>query len=420
MSSSAKEILIIGGGVIGLCSAYYCLKRGHRVTVLERGDENRDCCSLGNAGMVVPSHFVPLAAPGMIAMGLKWMFDAESPFYIRPRLSSDLASWLWKFYRAATPQRVKAAAPVLRDMSLRSRSLFEELDNEGQLDFGLNKKGLMMLCKTQQMLDEEAEMAEQGAGLGIETRVLDAKELATLDPRIRMDVAGAVYFPQDCHLSPNRFLAGLRNEVEKAGGKIVWNSEVVRLETRADKVRAVHTETDSFVADDFVIATGVWTSGIVRDLKWKLPMQAGKGYSVTVEKPPVLPDICSILCEARIAVTPMNGALRFGGTMEIAGLDQSINRRRLAGIFKNIPEYFPEFREFDFEGLPAWSGLRPCSPDGLPYLGRCRTHTNLCIAAGHGMLGLSLGPVTGEAVAAIVSETDPAFDARLLSPNRYM
>ena len=169
--TSGKEIVIIGGGVIGLSVAYQCLDRGHGVTVLERGPDDRDCCSLGNAGMVVPSHFVPLAAPGMLAKGLRWMLDPASPFYVRPRISWDLLAWGWRFYRASTAARVRAAAPVLRDLSLRSRQLFERLNATDGFDFGLVRRGLLMLCKTPAMLEEEEEIVEHANELGIEATV---------------------------------------------------------------------------------------------------------------------------------------------------------------------------------------------------------------------------------------------------------
>ena len=419
--TSGKEIVIIGGGVIGLSVAYQCLNRGHGVTVLERGPDNRDCCSLGNAGMVVPSHFVPLAAPGMMAKGLRWMLDPASPFYVRPRPSWDLIAWGWRFYRASTAARVRAAAPVLRDLSLRSRQLFEQLDSTDGFDFGLARHGLLMLCKTPAMLEEEAEIVEQANELGIEATVLGLDDLAKMDPGIQMDVHGAVHFPQDCHLSPNRFVANLQQAILDKGGEIIWDAEVTGFKTGSSgRIESIDTKAQRYTGDECVVATGAWSPVVARMLPdLRLSVQAGKGYSITVESPSALPELCSILCEAKVAVTPMGDKLRFGGTMEIAGLDQSINRRRVEGILKAIPRYFPQFEDCDFSSEPVWSGLRPCTPDGLPYIGRSRAHANLCVAAGHGMLGLSLAPVTGETVAAIVSDDDPGLDLRLLSPDRY-
>ena len=184
-----KHILIIGGGVIGLCTAYYCARHGHRVTVIERGGEQRDGCSFGNAGMIVPSHFVPLAAPGMVALGLKWMWNPESPFYIKPRVDLGFLRWGWKFFRAANDAQVQRSAPLLRDLHLASRACFEELAELSNNDFGLVRKGLLMLCKTTHALEEEAKTAEWAQRLGVPAEVLNQKQTAKLDPQIRMDFA---------------------------------------------------------------------------------------------------------------------------------------------------------------------------------------------------------------------------------------
>ncbi|MCS6910766.1 MAG: FAD-dependent oxidoreductase, partial [Anaerolineales bacterium] len=206
---SAKTILIVGGGVIGLSVAYYAMRAGHHVTIVERGAPDHDSCSLGNAGMVVPSHFVPLAAPGMVAYGLRTMWNPESPFYIRPRLSRDLLDWGWKFMRAATATWVERASPLLRDLSLAGRQCFIELAAEWDNAFGLVQKGLLMLCKTEHALNEESAIAERANRLGIPAQVLTPEETARLEPNLTMDIAGAVYFPHDCHLSPQRFVAEL-------------------------------------------------------------------------------------------------------------------------------------------------------------------------------------------------------------------
>ena len=415
----SKRIVIIGGGVIGLCVAHYALRRGHRVTVLERGAADHDSCSLGNAGMIVPSHFTPLAAPGMVALGLKWMWNPESPFYVKPRLSWELASWGVKFWRAATPGRVRRAAPLIRDLSFASRACFEELAAQPGFDFGLKKRGLLMLCKTARALGEEAHMAAQARALGIPAEVLDAKAVAELEPGVRMEIAGAVLYPQDCHLAPHRFMADLHHAVTGAGGEIVFQSEVTGWRFDSRRIAAARTVRGEIDGDEFVLCGGAWSANLARELRLALPMQAGKGYSLTLPQPRQLPRHCAILAEARVAVTPMASALRFGGTMEIAGLNAKIDPRRVRGIIHAVPHYFPEFSPADFAGLRPWSGLRPCSPDGLPYLGRTRAYANLTLATGHAMMGLSLGPVTGQLIAAILSGENPAQDLALLDPDRY-
>ena len=417
--TKSKSITVLGGGIIGLFTAYYAMRKGHRITIVERGAASHDSCVLGSAGMIVPSHFIPLAAPGMVAMGLRMMWDPESPFYIRPRLSGELLSWAWKFYRAATPAHVARSAPLLRDLSLASRRCFEELAGLSDNDFGLVKKGLLMLCKSEHTLAEEARTAQQANQLGIPAEVLTPAQTAKLEPGIRFDIAGAVYFPQDCHLAPQRLVASLTRALELGGASFSWSTEVTGWVVKNGRIAAARTTQGEIAADEYVLAGGSWSPNMLCGLGLRLPLQAGKGYSITLPQPKRLPAICSILAEARVAVTPIGSSLRFGGTMEIAGLDQTIRQPRVNGIIKSVPKYFPEFTADDFHSLPVWSGLRPCSPDGLPYLGRFSRYPNLCAATGHAMMGLSLGPITGKLIAQILSGEKPAIELAALSPDRY-
>ena len=412
-----EQVIIVGGGVIGLCSAYYALKRGFSVTVIERESAGGDNCSMGNAGMIVPSHFTPLAAPGMITKGLRWMFNPESPFYVRPRVNLDLMRWGWLFYRHSTERHVAASRELLRDLNLESRRLFAELAEEE--DFGLVRRGLLMLCKSQKGLDEEAHVAKEAHEIGLQADVLDAAATALLDPAITMDVAGAVYFPQDCHLSPGRFMASIRRRILAAGGIIESGMTIDGIEIQSGKVVAVTGNGKRFEGGKFVIAGGSWSADLLKSVGLKLPLQAGKGYSLTLTSPPELPQLCSIFAEAKVAITPMDGSLRFGGTMEVGGLDLSINPARVRGIVKSVHSYFPKFSESDFEGIKPWAGLRPVSPDGIPYLGQVAGFPNLLAASGHAMMGLSLGPISGRLVADLLAGDPPFRPIEALAPGRF-
>jgi D-amino-acid dehydrogenase len=411
-----KHIAIIGGGVIGLSVALECARRGHRVSVIERAPARRGA-SLGNAGMIVPSHFIPLATPGMIALGLKWMWNPESPFYVQPRLSWDLLTWGIRFWRASTRARVQRAAPLLRDLHLASREAYARFAEEEE--FGLVKRGLLMLCKTSKALEEETHTAARARELGVPAEVLDARQTAALDPATTMDIAGAVYFERDCHLEPARCVAALERRLRAAGVELIYGADVTGWRREGRRLTAACTTQGEIAAEEFVLAGGAWSPALAAGLGLRLPMQAGKGYSVTLPQPIEQPRLCSILAEARVAVTPMGEALRFGGTMEIAGLNERINPRRVAGILRAVPQYFPNFRPDHFEGLQPWCGLRPCSPDGLPYLGRTKAAPNLIVATGHAMMGLSLAPVTGEMVGSILDGEKPRFDLTLLKVDRY-
>lgn len=415
----SRHVVIVGGGIIGLCSAYYAALRGWRVTVVERGGPERDGCSFGNAGLVVPSHIIPLAAPGMMQLGLKWMLQPEAPFHVRPRLSWDLLRWGWHFCRAATPARVRRAAPVLRDLSLASRGCYEEFAAALCNDFGLTPNGLLMLCKTEQALHEEIKAAEHARRLGLDAEIVDARRMAALEPDIRIDAIGGVLFSQDCHLQPGRLMNALQDLLARYGVNFRWHTAVRDWRARGRTVAGLVTTQGEIAADQVVLAGGSWSSGLARRLGLDLPMQPGKGYSLTLPLPRQMPRRGLICVEARLAVTPLGDAIRFGGTMELGGLDESIAPARVRGLLRSIPRYFPEFGEDDFKAVKPWCGLRPCSPDGLPYLGRVPRWDNLIVATGHAMLGVSLGPITGKIVAELLAGERPTVDLTLLRPDRF-
>jgi D-amino-acid dehydrogenase len=413
-----KHIVVLGGGVIGLAVAEACTRRGQRVTLIEQHGEQRSSCSSSNAGMVVPSHFVPMAAPGMVAMGLKWMWNPESPFYIKPRLDLDLIRWGLRFVRSATRAHVERCAPLLRDLHLASREAYLECAAQGA-DIGLVSKGLLMLCQKSHTLDEEAVMAARARTLGVPAEVLDATATARLDPGITMDIVGAIHYPKDCHLGPERYLATLQRRAGQHGAEFLWNTRVTGWTRDSGTIRAVHTSAGEIAADEFVLSGGIWSDAMIRGLGVRLPMQAGKGYSVTLPNPVELPALCSILTEARVAVTPLGAGLRFGGTMEMSGTRETISPRRVEGILRAASRFFPHFQRAHFDGIEPWHGLRPCPPDGMPYLGRSAAANNLVVATGHAMIGLSLAPVTGAIAARLLDREAPGFDLQLLNPDRF-
>ena len=386
-------MLIVGGGIVGLSTAYYCAKKGYRVTLIERGGRDRSGCSFVNAGMLVPSHVVPLASPGMVRLGLRWMWSPESPFYVKPRPSADLLSWGWKFHRAATQAHVDRAAPVLRDLHLASGDCYREWAALWNNEFDLEERGMLMLCNTEHGLEEETK-------------------------------AGAVYFPQDSHLTPGRVMAVLAREVEQAGVQVLYDTGVDACRSAGNRIEAIRTGGTSragaeLTADEYIVCAGIWSSDIVRELGVRIPMQAGKGYSLTLDKPESLPRICAILSEARVAVTPMDGSLRFAGTMELGAGDESIDSARVRGIVKSVAAYYPDITPAHLQQAAVRTGLRPCSPDGLPYVGQVSRYANLSVATGHAMMGMSLGPITGKLMAEILAGEPPSCNMAGLSPDRY-
>ena len=325
------KIGIIGGGIIGLSSAYYLSKAGHQITILEQG-EMKDGCSFGNAGMIVPSHLIPLAAPGMISKGIRWMFNSSSPFYVKPRLSGELIKWGYHFYKSATKEHVKRSAPALKEISLLSKSMFKQLSTELPFDFGFHERGLLMLYQTKETEHEESETAAFANAHGIEAHIISAEEIQKLEPDVKVKVRGGVYFPGDAHVTPQVLVQQLISHLKEQGAEIKTKTSVRDFVSESGKVKIVKTDKGDFSFDEIIVATGSWSAFVAAKLGLSLPMQAGKGYSFTLQNVEKNIRIPSIFLEARVAVTPMGNTLRFGGTMEITGVDHSISMNRVKGI----------------------------------------------------------------------------------------
>lgn len=413
------SVVIVGGGIVGLSSAYYLKKSGWDVSILDKGDFS-DNCSYGNAGMLVPSHFTPMAAPGMISQGIKWMFNSRSPFYVKPSLNGSLISWGLKFMKHATEEHVNSSAPYLRDLHLYSSDLYDALFQELGQTFGLEHKGILMMFKTEKTQEEEIHLAHKAQELGLDVDVVDYKKLLALEPDVKMDVLGAVHYKCDGHLYPPALLSSLMKQLKTWGVKFYPNEEIVDVVRNGQKVSAVETASGKkFSADQFVFAPGAWLQEISKKAGIKVPLLPGKGYSFMTSAFEGKLQRPSLLLEAKVAVTPMNGQVRIGGTMELAAVNPKINRNRLEGIVRSIPQYYPEYTLPVPDESTVWHGFRPCSPDGLPYLGKTRTHENLVIAGGLGMMGLSLGPAVGKSVCDLLTGTKTATDIRQYDPERF-
>lgn len=412
------KIGIIGGGIIGLSTAYYLTKSGHHVTIIEQSDL-KDGCSFGNAGMIVPSHIIPLAAPGMISKGIRWMFNSTSPFYVKPRLSGDLIKWGYHFYKNSTKEHVTKAAPALKEISLLSKAMYQQLSKDLPFDFGYHERGLLMLYQTKETEHEEAETAALANKYGIEAHVLSSEEVQKLEPDVKVSARGGVYFPGDAHLTPQSLVNQLISFLKSQSVSFQTNTSVQDFIIESGKIKIIQTDMGDFSFDEVVIATGSWSGLLAAKLDLSLPMQAGKGYSFTIPDMEKNVRIPSIFLEARVAVTPMGNSLRFGGTMEITGIDHSISMNRVTGIVDAIPRYYPEMKIAMPPTEKIWHGLRPCSPDGLPYLGRSKKISNLILATGHSMMGLSLGPGTGKLVSELINQEKTSIDLAMFTPERF-
>ncbi len=412
------KAVIVGGGIIGLCSAWYLQQTGWSVTVLER-DDLTDNCSYGNAGMIVPSHFTPLASPGIIAQGIRWMFDSKSPFYVKPSLNPSLIKWGIQFIRHANTKNVSLGTPYLRDLSLLSHQLYQELEKIQGFDFALEQKGILMYFKSDKTAAEESHLAEKARSLGLDAELLSKEQVEKLEPGLKTNIKGAVHYRCDAHLYPNALMEQLVRSITENGGSIQTKTEVKNISIEKNKIKKLTTDRGEFDADLFIITGGSWLPGLTRMAGVSVPLMPGKGYSVTLKKPVIKLNIPAILCEARVAMTPMNGLLRFGGTMEIAAVNNKINLNRVAGIIESIPEYFPDMKMEMPDTKDIWYGFRPCSPDGLPYIGFSKKVKNMIIAGGHSMMGLGLGPATGKLVSELANGTPLSVMADAFDPERF-
>jgi D-amino-acid dehydrogenase len=398
------KAVVIGGGIIGLSSAYYLNQAGWEVTVIDKGDFLNNC-SYGNAGYVCPSHFIPMATPGIVQQGLKWMLNSKSPFYVQPRLSASLIDWGLKFMRSATPGKVEAAAVPLRDIAIVSQHEYEQWAKIPSFNFSYQHKGLLEIFQTEKVAAHAAHTVEKGRELGLDVDLLSFEALQQLEPQTRINGIGAIFFKCDAHLYPNKLMSGLITLLKQRGVQFAANEEVIGFEKEQHYMKKVMTRKNAYAADAVVIATGSWSRELAAKLDIKIPLVAGRGYSLTLENSPYTINHPAILVEGRTAVTPMDGnKIRFGGTMEITSTRTPPRMNRVQGILDAVKRFFPAF---DIAMPPAekiWYGYRPCSADGLPYIGRARKWSNVVVATGHAMLGLSLGAGTGKIVGEILNE----------------
>lgn len=404
------DVAVIGGGVIGLCAARELQRRGREVRVIEQGNFGGQC-STGNAGLVVPSHVVPLAAPGVIGQGLRWLLRRNSPFRIKPRLDLGLLHWLWRFYSACTEQHVERSIPLLRDLSLESRSLYEKWARSCETDLGFRESGLLMLYSTEEGKEEVLEEAEQARAAGLEVQALGREGVEEKASRLPSSVEGGVYYKQDGMLSPARLIEVLEQElVAQENTTLCPEVSVTGFEHGNNSIEAIQTTSGRVKAEKVVLAAGAWSAPLGDELGLDVPVEPAKGYSVTVDVPSGRPDTPFILTEEKVSVTPMGDQVRCAGTLELAGFDTSVDPYRVSPILDVANEYEPSGGPVSPDSVDPWVGFRPCTPDGLPIIGPVAQYDNLIMATGHCMLGMSLAPITGRLVAETIEHESPTVN----------
>ncbi len=411
-----SNCLIIGGGIVGLCSAYYLAKKGHKITVIDRSNL-RTGVSLMNAGLIIPSHFIPLASPSTLSIGLKTVFDRSSPLFIKPRLDLDLYRWLYRFVKASFRHNAEQVSDILWELNMESLILYQEMFSSKDFDFHFQKSGLLMAYQTEKARVKELKKLSISKKYDPRAVELTPNDIHRMQPKIEMDVLGGVYYPFDAHCTPSIFFSQLINYLKNKGVEFVLNEPVKSISPIPHGRYQVSTKFNEFQAEKLIVSAGIWSKDILNPLGINISMQAGKGYSFDhctqtgIELP-------TLLVEGKVAITPMRGFTRFAGTMELSGVSTHVNSARVNTIIKNIKKFYPNLKVNPNIVFNTRSGLRPLAYDGLPYIGEVKGHKNLILATGHAMMGWSLGPISGKLVQQIVEGNSPLINIDVLSPCR--
>ena len=412
-----SEVVIIGGGIIGLACAHYLLDRDIGVRIVER-DRIGQGASWGNCGLLHFSSLIPLCVPGVVGHELRRALTGSSPLFIKPRFDPGLFYWLYRFAARCKPEHKTAAASAREKLLKYSWTLYNELFAAHSLDCDLDRKGLLYLFTDQQHWEHFQATSDFLAQYGFSTRPLDHHQTQALEPAISDQVIGSWHKEQDWHLRPDQLITAWKEWLLGRGAIIEEESPVLEIATQAGTVQHVRTAQTTYRGDAFVLANGAWSPQLGKKLGLTIPVQPGKGYSMTMERPEGAPTFPCLLHERNMVVTPWESGFRLGGTMEFSGYNDNLNDKRLGKLLRGVKEYLTT-RIGEQPDLEQWSGLRPLCYDDLPIIGPAKQLPNLYLATGHGMLGLSMAPGTGKAICDLICTGQSAIDLSPFSPGRF-
>ena len=412
--TASADVAVIGGGAVGAATALALAERGVSVVLLERGPELASGCSAGNAGIVGASHVLPLAGPDALRDGVRWLRHPDSPFAIRPR--PGVVPWLTRFCAASSPRQVERARRVLRSLAIESAQMHADLAAQG-LETGYQRRGLLNVYSTERAFADATRAATADRADGLRARVLDADAVAEEWPRITGDPVGAVLYEDEAHCNPTSFVRSVGAEAGARGAAIMTGVEVLALRQGKSGGVSLWTTAGEVRAEQVVLAAGAWSPQLAADLPVRLPIEGGKGYHVEVDAAPDDPELPIWFQEHRVVVTPLPGRLRLAGTLELAGIDERVDPRRVDAVVGAARRGLAGIDQRRVQHV--WRGLRPCTPDGLPIVGRAPSVPNLILATGHGMWGLQLAPLTGRLIADIVAGESMGGVFAELRPDRF-
>ena len=405
----SERVIVVGGGVIGAACAYYLCKAGCSVTLIDQGEFGRGC-SHGNCGYVCPSHVLPLAGPGAIGATFKTLLSRNSPLKVRWRLDPAMWSWFWQFARKCNKTDMIASGHAIQALLASSRSLYDELMRTELTDLEWEPNGLLFVFRSPKAMEHYAEtdrLLREEFNLGA-TRY-DGDALTNLEPALKSGIAGAWHYLTDGHLRPDKLMSAWRRRLEADGVEIREHCELRDLAVDGRLARRLTTSQGELSADQIVVATGAWTPKLRAMMRCPIPIQPGKGYSLTMPRPKLCPRLPMIFEEHRVAVTPMATGYRIGSTMEFAGYDETMNPARLQLLREGAELYLRE--PWAEPVTESWWGWRPMTPDSVPYVGAVPAFDNVWMAAGHGMLGVSMSPATGRLIAEMMTGRTPHIAA---------
>lgn len=407
------KIIVIGGGVVGLSCAYAINRAGADVSVIER-DRCGGATSLGNAGWVVPSLSAPMPAPGITAQAIKMIFKRDGPLRIRPKFDPDFLRWCWRFWRSSSQEHYEAGLRAILELNKDTVQLYRDLRAAG-VEFEMHESGLLIAALSEDTLEEYVELLEdaRAAGYAGKVELLKKEALRRMEPALSDAVVGAVYAKDDLHVRPDTLSSGLASYIKAKGVEVFEEAKVYNLAPTGKHTWTVSSSRGELTADRVVIAAGIWSAELLANLGIHIPLEAGKGYSVTATGRGIKPRHALKLAEPNVSCSPFEEAVRISGIFELGGRDLSVNRRLLAQVFRSASDFLRDWtmEEPSFE----WSGMRPATPDSLPIIGSVPGWRNLYVATGHGMLGVTLAPATGTALAALVVDD---LVPRVLEPFR--
>jgi D-amino-acid dehydrogenase len=413
----ATDVLVLGGGVIGLACALELLRAGRGVTVIERGEVGAGA-SHGNCGTITPSHAPPLAMPGQVRQALRWMFTPDAPFRIAPRLDPALIAWMLRFAARCNETTFRDTVRAKGQLLLAARAALGELVAREALDCEWEEQGTLGVWRTHEGFEKAQWLPPLLHELGLRCDVLDGASVRQLEPAVHESIVGGVRHGNDARLRPERYLAALLSRVREAGGEVRERTTVLGFERMGGKVSKVRTSAGEFSGRDIVFALGAWSPKLAAELGIHLPIQPGKGYSITFNRTATAPRLPLVFKERMVCATGWESGLRLGSTMEFAGYDESLNRVRLDALRRAAGEYLVD-PPIDDAGVEEWYGWRPMVYDDLPIIGRAPALSNLMLATGHGMLGVTESAITARLVSDLVTGREPVMDPAPYRPSRF-